>query len=469
MTTLKVLAKEKNVEVVEYFEVQYTKDVFIDDSHQEDPGSRKEYSDHLDNQSQQNQIKSFLSQSNTFFKKRKRLLVIKEFPSTMLNDPDKYYDLWTWYHAKFSKKGVPIVFICTTDNGKDTFINRIFSKQMKEDLNLDTINFNPPTKKQMISWLCKKMDSKVSTFDIESVISDERCDFRSVINSVNLKFGDKLGGSSLPGPSSKRQRTYKSPSTSISDRDQAINIHHFIARILYAKRHFKKFQRSISLPKHLKQFERTPLDRDPFLLVESCPLENTKLTLYLLENYLTFCQNLECASSVTKWLSLADILQGDTADATESLEVYRNSLIIAGTMFDLRPTDVSNPKKFGIVSNQNWHRFQRNSKDAKDELQAKCYQYRAHTPNELLYDILPYLSVMKGPTSQMLKKKYGKPLLNLTIFKSIDKGGFSSSREPFRSFKSTDPLVDPLKEVNLIKEENSDEDDFIIECSEESD
>lgn len=463
------MARQLNVDVVEFVEAQYTKDVFVNDETDDDSVMRFEYSDQLDNQSQINQIKSFLSQCNTFFKKQKRLVVIKEFPSTLLNDPEKYHVLWTWYYEKFHKKGVPIVFICTTDNGKDSFIGRIFTKKMRDDFNVDEIKFNPPTKKQMIAYISKKIDKKVAAQDLESLISDDRCDLRSVINSVNIKFGDQVLGGNGYSQNPRKRRVASSLSSGITSRDQGINIHHYIARILHAKRHHRKFSRATSLPNHLKQYERVPLDRDPFEMVDSCPLENSKLIMFLLQNYPDFCSNLECAGPALEWLSIADTLQGDTAEASESLEVYRNSLVIAGTMFDLHPRDETGSKKFGIDSNQDYLRSQRRAKDAREELKSKCFQYKDHSSYELLHDILPYISVMNTAKTMSSKKKYGKTLLELTIFKTIERGGFDSSREQFRAFRSTEPLVNNRNDEQLVMEVESDEEQYKIECSEESD
>ncbi|XP_074598835.1 rad17 checkpoint clamp loader component [Brevipalpus obovatus] len=454
-TTLKLLAKERNIEVVDYKDPMYTKDVLIEDLDEENAlENNRVYRDHIDNQSQLKNFKSFLIETNTFFNKKshKRIIIIEEMPHTLQNNPESYQEIWLYYKKRYQKTGAPIVIMLTSDHPDDRVQNRIFPNQAKDVGPVKTIRFNAMTQNQTTKFLSKKIhDSSLNPAAIHKIFQGDRCDLRSMVNFVELKYDstivkDKL--TSRPAKKRKTSATVKgSESGLVTDRDHSIQVNHFVAKILYAKRDFERMPKT-RLPSHLKEFDRRTLVEDPCRLAERSPIGSDRLILYLFENYTFFCVDIHHAPLSVDWLSIADSLTADIPESTSFLEEYRSIIASAGLMFNLCPDSPMQAKHKGRIEIKYHHhdRFSWNKMEStRKDLNSVIYPKRPddlvtkesdedintahgfHSPRNLLLDILPYLSVMKADSHPELRRKYDKRILSHSKFGGI--GG--SSREPF--------------------------------------
>ncbi|XP_053208316.1 cell cycle checkpoint protein RAD17-like [Panonychus citri] len=484
LTTIKILAQERDIETIEFVEMSFIKDIF---SVEEDDNNNS-YGDQIYNRSQIDNMKNFLVQANVTSivnkkPKNKRLIIIKDLPSTLLKEPEKYHQLWTWYYNEFNSDGVPVVFIISCDPGRESI--KIFPSQLKVELNVLDITFNPIVKTRIIKWLTDKLEKKISKQDIESIVEEGKGDIRNILNCFELKCSSTLvrqRSLSTYKRNAKKPRTESYPlnesnSRVIWGRDASLELYHFLGKILFSKRDFDKPMRK-TLPKDLLRYERHHLNENPFLLCDSYDLSPSTLNLFLHQNYLHYAENLESAANTIEWLSQGDCIRDDVYDSDSPLEKYQSCLSIAGLMFNLSPNAPVKVKIFDdrrnksdhsheskrtpmIVSNRAYHLSNEKTRESKSIVKRSFNDKSTSLVSQhLILDILPYVSVMNSP-----RKNFSTELLKISSFPNISSGGFNGSQEVFRNRQTSINLIKECGTLEMDNQDESDEDKhhYIIE------
>ena len=66
-----------------------------------------------------------------------------------------------------------------------------------------------------------------------------------------------------------------------------------------------------TLPKHLKEYERLPLQEIPESIFEKTSMGASSFSLFLHQNYLNFFSNIESVAKAAHYLSDSDVLTAD--------------------------------------------------------------------------------------------------------------------------------------------------------------
>lgn len=177
----------------------------------------------------------------------KRIVLVKDIPNGYYRNPSAFHSFLENYN-KIEK--LHVVFILS-----DVALGRnLFPEQIKLNLCIRTINFNPVTQKNVVTALhnlvrkfdLQKVNPSINSH-IEKISEDCNGDLRNAIATLHFVLGDK-NGKPFSLPIQKRKRTKgiksktKTPSEAVCNTvpDNKIDIFHGLGRVLYAKRENKR-------------------------------------------------------------------------------------------------------------------------------------------------------------------------------------------------------------------------------------
>lgn len=277
---LKVLCKEKNVQLVEW-------DQDILNLKSFDLQNESELSTPYESQLKkftQFLFKSSRYESNQLFSSAnslnsKILLLVKDLPNFAFRDPQVFLNLLQEFN-RFSK--FSLVFTITTTHSSDFNPYRIFSIENKKNLGISEISFNPIAN----TYLSKKIDkiAKLERFAfvdkkfLENICATGNGDLRHAINLMELiSTGHKVH---LTGKKKTDCINFESGS-----KDSNFSIFRGIGKILHRKNVDSTFEQ-FKIPSHLAIFKRPHLNTDPEEIYDKLSLSSDQILSYLHQNYI---------------------------------------------------------------------------------------------------------------------------------------------------------------------------------------
>jgi len=378
-TSLKVLAKEFNVQILEYkAHNQYMeRDLFDDNLMEMNKNSvlsmnqfesfRKfvwdsnHYSRSLDFESSDGAMSALNSSRSS--DRSLRLILIEEFPNLFYYKPESLHKELRLLERRFGRRCVPIVFIIseTTNGQSDEY--KLLPKTVQFELRITTISFKPITDTSLHKLLAKLCDYQLSKTEIQKVIDCSSGDVRSAINNMQLKYMHLFDNKSKSANKNtvKSQKAKKMKSSIESDldsggRDTSLSLSHAIGKVLYAKRIDSETdnmsEKSFKMPEHLSCNERIPLIENAEKIAEKVAVSSDVFNSWLHENYLDFVDNISNAEQCIHWLSQSDYMFSGQDLANKAIcHSYQSSLAIRGLMFNLS-TSHSRSSDSKLVPNQ---------------------------------------------------------------------------------------------------------------------
>ncbi|XP_067014740.2 cell cycle checkpoint protein RAD17 [Anabrus simplex] len=343
MTTVKVLAREKNILVTEW--------ITPVDSYNLWNGDGREWSAPV---SAAGRFKNFLHRAGRYssvvggLSSGKRLIVMKDFPTPLISEPDEFRKIIDYYASHCT---TPVIFICTdASNKRSTDIAfELFTESFKLKHNIVHITVNSISATNMSRALKRVLQlmkqTSQSCEDLVKQASEEsHGDIRKAVNNLVIKvMGDqkklKLSGlMSVPkGRGRKKQDKSVAKKKSKSEaEDENIGLFHCVGRVLYAKRDVPsqtelKEVEVLGGSKHLLHDPRGEYVHKPMDIVDQFSHYANQFINLAHGNYLDIFSCIHSISSAAECLSQSDIITSEWRER-ELLNTIGFSVAVFGLM-----------------------------------------------------------------------------------------------------------------------------------------
>ncbi|CAF0863650.1 unnamed protein product [Brachionus calyciflorus] len=295
--TLKVLCKEKGVELVEWDPSNVNLksfDLQIDGEYNEPYESQiKNFSQYLFKSSRYESNQLFNNDKST--QNVKKVMLVKEIPNFAFRDPKIFVNLLNDF-KRFSKFSL-IFSLTQTTYSSDINPQKIFPTDIRKDLKCLEISFNSIAN----TFMNKKIEkiAKMEHFGfvdkkfLENLCSTSNGDLRHAINLVELtSTGHKV---QFTQKKISKTKTGEAINFDSGSKDANYSIFRGLGKILHRKNVDNNFE-EFKMPKHLVQYKRPVLSADPEDIYDKLPLSSDLILSYLHQNYIDIF-NIKSSSS----------------------------------------------------------------------------------------------------------------------------------------------------------------------------
>ncbi|KAJ7650689.1 Rad17 cell cycle checkpoint protein-domain-containing protein [Roridomyces roridus] len=396
-TTIRILARELNLEILEW------------------RNSAGESRGNIDDDTLFSKFETFLERASTcqnLFEaasssaKKRQLILVEDFPNILHSDTQvRFHAALNALVSSPTDPPVPVVVIVSDAGlrgeasderlangswGKDRDqaldIRSVLPKDLLHGPYVTQIAFNPiaPTlmKKALQALISTHFGAKPAPSKemLDIIIETSNGDIRSAI--MALQFSSVV---ELPATSGKRKKANNGSGSArvvleaVTRREQSLHLFHLIGKVLYNKRKgdppnpsatAKDKQKDKELDARLKDPPKLPafltdharrtsrVDVD--LLYADSPIDSSLFSLYIQQNYTQFCNEVEECEGVSEWLSWVDSSGGE---AWYQANPHRFHLLTLGTLHSL-PTPV--PRRSQKLFKPEFFDFLNKEKDAWD-------------------------------------------------------------------------------------------------------
>ncbi|XP_061879936.1 cell cycle checkpoint protein RAD17-like [Entelurus aequoreus] len=335
-----------------------------------------------------------------------KVILVEEFPNHFYRQPGSLHDV---LRTLVKSSGCLLVFIVSDSLSGDSSSRLLFPRDLLEELHITSISFNPVAPTSMMKVLTH-IATLQKTSRLDQAVLDKLCsgssgDVRSAINS--LQFSSISDGglrrdrplTSQKKVSFKSGQKKKSRSSQVKEEEQSVGmkdaclfLFRALGKILHCKRASPECAERASLPAHLCQHHREPLQLDPELVVERSHVSGDFFNLYLHQNYLDFFSNIEDVDRASEYLSDADLLTSDWTSRS-FLEAYASSVATRGLLH-------SNCQQAAVgfrpLHKPHWLLVSKMHREKC--LLAQClFRSMCVTPVSLHTHLLPYLAKLTNP------------------------------------------------------------------------
>jgi cell cycle checkpoint protein len=282
-TTLRVLAKSLNFEVLEWITP-------LDRDYDVDNRDANEFYEKASDV-----FETFLSRASRypslFSVAAHKLIFVKDFPNVFLRNPETLHQIIRKY---LHVNTYPVVFICNDDQ----VARNLFPDTLRKECSMRTISFNPVTSKAVVKALQRVLDlerrsnpdvSVRRNINLERIYESSTGDLRSAI--LKLYFV------AVKGLSDESETVEKGGASTSDgkDKDEATDLFRILGRVLYASRRTTK--------EHEYSFVHDPAD-----IVDSVSMQPSTFLGFLQENYVSRFSAIESISMAANALSYSDVL-----------------------------------------------------------------------------------------------------------------------------------------------------------------
>lgn len=387
-TTVKLLAKKLNINIIEYSNDLNSKYSVDDD----DLGPSRKFANFLGRSVTYKPL-SFNNESTS----NRQLILIEDLPNVLeLHTRQSVHDAFRTHCNQYRPFNVPIVVIISDSGVRGSGGNADENAQYGSNLNKDvidtramipndildgpyciTIHFNPIAKsflKKHLNLILDKhaqMNSFMKPHDeaLDIIINSCHGDIRSAINTLQIisTKSSALPGSLDVNTSSNNSRKRKSKALNestrndventlnvIARREVSLNLFHSLGKVLYNKRHgtdenndcnCDKMIPTIPLPEHLKHLQRERSHVNPTALFTDIPVDVETYLLYLSHNYTSFTKDCDDAFDIADCLSWSDQCYNYSLGETRQLSSMMFEYVVRRTLHSLPSPSIKRGQK----------------------------------------------------------------------------------------------------------------------------
>ncbi|EFO86048.1 CRE-HPR-17 protein [Caenorhabditis remanei] len=313
-TSVEVLCKEKNIELIDY-----TPELLHDDF--------LEYEKH-----DFSQLIRFLIRRHASLMggSKKQILFVTELPDQSYQDAERFRE--EMYEALHRIRH-PVIFCLTNDIACwNLNPDKLFTREFIRKADISTITFNPVADTFMKKALIRAsnlLPSPLSDTKLNIIKEEARGDLRTAMNMLQMNS---------VGLNANRRTGMKVICASKANKEEAF---HMLGRILYAKRvnpnapkltrFSQKRRSSVPIP---EPTERTDLENDPSDIITMSSMSSGKLVDFLFENEPVFCPSISNYRRVVDMFSLCDVLAGDWNTARSFPDEYAAQIATRSVMWN---------------------------------------------------------------------------------------------------------------------------------------
>lgn len=291
-STLKVLCKEKQVDLVEWDQSALNLKSL---DFQPDTDAPSDFSQGYESQIKvftQFLFKSSRYQTNQMFNApdstQRKLLYVKEIPNFAFRDTKTFLNLLIEF-KRFSKFSLIFSVTQTTTYSSEHNPQKIFSSEARKTLRLTEISFNSLAN----TYLSRQIEriARIENFNfvdkkfIEGLCATSNGDLRHAINLLEMSSTQpKRVYQDLTNVVKKKARVTQNCFDS-GFKDPNYSIFRGLGKVLHRKNSETASNTDEYLPKHLNRFYRPELGTDPDDIYEKLPLSSDLILAYLHQNY----------------------------------------------------------------------------------------------------------------------------------------------------------------------------------------
>lgn len=449
-TTLHVVARQLNVEVVEWINpladasVDLSRSSFYEDFSCQDGFKESHMSKFAEFLIRTNRYPSLSIFGNETF--RSKLLLVKDFPNAVLKDPKKFHEILNNHR----KRGAgPLVFVINDNYSSNCGGEKLlFPPDIQSSLHIDVIRFNPIATTSMTKVLSRiaANESRLSPAAIrvpsaeliDQIVDVSGGDIRSAINSLqfhclnNAKVDSaKIRPASLPTKNS-RKRLHTSSAKSISKSavssndeasigvcDKNLTLFRALGKILHCKREERNnVEDSVALPNSLAVYRRDALAVVPEEVIEKSQISPDAFTAFLHQNFLDFYTDLNDIAAASEYLSDSDYLTRDWSSRSV-LNQYSSSVAVRSVLFcnSSRATASSTGCSAGLgwkpLYKPDWFGAIKKCRDNRESVQSLFKEFQLPVTT-LVMGLLPYIVILKSPSLSKSQTALAKEVTTLT-------------------------------------------------------
>ncbi|XP_061880146.1 cell cycle checkpoint protein RAD17 [Entelurus aequoreus] len=389
-----------------------------------------------------------------------KVILVEEFPNHFYRQPGSLHDV---LRTLVKSSGCLLVFIVSDSLSGDSSSRLLFPRDLLEELHITSISFNPVAPTSMMKVLTH-IATLQKTSRLDQAVLDKLCsgssgDVRSAINS--LQFSSISDGglrrdrplTSQKKVSFKSGQKKKSRSSQVKEEEQSVGmkdaclfLFRALGKILHCKRASPECAERASLPAHLCQHHREPLQLDPELVVERSHVSGDFFNLYLHQNYLDFFSNIEDVDRASEYLSDADLLTSDWTSRS-FLEAYASSVATRGLLH-------SNCQQAAVgfrpLHKPHWLLVSKMHREKC--LLAQClFRSMCVTPVSLHTHLLPYLAKLTNPLRSQAQIEFIQHVSHMPL-KSVP------ARLKLETLADKEPsglkMEDEEEQIDLVEEES---------------
>lgn len=348
-TSLKLVSKECGYDVIEWINCTDLETALLCENHRD--FSR----DYVAYENQVSKFSDFVLRNSRFqslVKKKKRLLLVKDFPNTFLKKSEEFWSILKQYVEGGMS---PLVFIITETSSKAIDVGyKLFPEKIRIELGIDTIALNPVSATLMkralkrISQITEsdenfKSIKKPTEQEIDSCIEQSQGDIRNAVLNLNLasQRGDFKFVVPKAPPMAKKGTKKKSsgkPKAGVG-KNEALSLMHGLGRVFYPK---------LELNETTKQAELTHKPED---IAESFSTQPSNFIQMIHSNYIKNFSNIDDVSEAADIFSLADCLESEYRD--DQLSLVNLNLVIRSAMV-LNKTPAVGFRKITAYASKKW-------------------------------------------------------------------------------------------------------------------
>ncbi|KAJ4474014.1 Rad17 cell cycle checkpoint protein-domain-containing protein [Lentinula edodes] len=313
---------------------------------------------------------SSLSSSNANSTPIQRLILLEDLPNILhSNTRSQFHDVIRSLVENQDPNPVPVVIILSDsgmrgeagderlasgiwerDQDSAVDIRSILPKDVLNGPYVDEIRFNPiaPTllKKALQALLSRNFPSQKSPITgqmLDIIVDSANGDIRSAI--MALQFACIRLNKKTKGAESQVLME------SITRREQSLALFHLMGKVFYNKRKGdppapsasardikkdqeidKRLKDPPKLPPYLSEHDRKASRVDVNTIYSDSPIDSSLFSLYIHQNFIQFCTDVDQCDGIADWLSWADSSGGDT---WYQVNPYRFHLLALGTLHSL--------------------------------------------------------------------------------------------------------------------------------------
>ncbi|GAW08212.1 Rad17-domain-containing protein [Lentinula edodes] len=313
---------------------------------------------------------SSLSSSNSNPTPIQRIILLEDLPNVLhSNTRSQFHDVIRSLVENQDPNPVPVVIVLSDsgmrgeagderlasgvwerDQDSAVDIRSILPKDVLNGPYVDEIRFNPiaPTllKKALQALLSRKFSSQKSPINgqmLDIIVDSANGDIRSAIMALQfacIRLNNKTKGADA-----------QVLMESITRREQSLALFHLMGKVFYNKRKGdppapsasardikkdqeidKRLKDPPKLPPYLSEHDRKASRVDVNTIYSDSPIDSSLFSLYIHQNFIQFCTDVDQCDGIADWLSWADSSGGDT---WYQVNPYRFHLLALGTLHSL--------------------------------------------------------------------------------------------------------------------------------------
>lgn len=308
------------------------------------------------------QTSRYPSVFKSFTKRRKRLLLVKDFPNTFSRKTEEFWHILRQYSEEGQS---PLVFIVSETNSKPLNIaHNLFPDNIRVEIPIDSINFNAVAQTMMLRALKRIIQligdncdyspyfKKPTDNVISSIVDNSQGDIRSAV--LNLNFASQQSDFQLlvPQKSTAKVKNKKKASTKPSDgalgKNECLSLMHGLGRVFHPKL-------EINPTTNVKELTHKPEN-----IAERFSSQPKNFVEMINSNYIKSFSDIHDINKVAEYFSISDCFEAEYRDS--QLNQLNLDMMIRATMI-LNQTPATGFRPISAKVNKKWKNTEISSKE----------------------------------------------------------------------------------------------------------